>query len=130
MNQWMFAVVLPAVLITSCQKKDDTVPDVNKVAMSVASPQPGQTFHAGDTVFIQATVTYPGELHGYEVKITDSSGMVVHDLAQHVHDDHFIINDKWVPAAGTAAALKLSITASIDHDGEDARKELDFVVKP
>ena len=127
-------IIIPLAVLTSlssCQKKVDTVPDANKVVMNITSPQAGQTFHNGDTVYIKATVNYPGELHGYEVKVVDTaSGFIVYDEAQHIHDDKFVIDDKWVGTATQLTTLKLSISAIVDHNGDDARKELNFQIVP
>lgn len=112
-------------LLAACQKKDNTTPDPGNVVMTISSPSDGQSFKNGDTVQINASISYPSELHGYEVRITDTaSGMIVYDNTQHVHTDHFEINDQWVCSAAQPGTLKLTIITHIDHNGEDARKEL------
>ena len=129
--KFMIPAALFVVLLSACQKKSDTAPDITQVQMTVSSPRAGQTFRAGDTVFINAVVAYPGELHGYEVKITDSaSGQIVYDQAQHIHTDNFTISDKWITASGQSSSYKLSLITSIDHDGDDARKEVNFKIIP
>jgi hypothetical protein len=117
--------------ITSCQKKDNTLIDASQVVINISSPQQNQTYHMGDTIQINADVTYPTELHGYEVKITDTvTGFIVYDDAVHVHDDHFSIQDKWVNTATQPQNLKLQLIALLDHNGDDATKNLNFYYKP
>jgi hypothetical protein len=131
MNYRIAAGFVTLTLLCACQKKDDMAPDANKVVMNITSPRAGQTFRSGDTVFIKATVNYPGELHGYEVKVVDTTtGFIVYDVARHIHDDKFVIDDKWVSSASQPTTLKLSIIAEIDHSGDDARKDLSFQIVP
>lgn len=109
--------------ITSCQKKDDTAPDANKVMITLSSPTDGQTISLGDTLHIAAQISYPSELHGYEITLTDSAtGTVLFSDDEHVHDDHFTINENWLDTLTTAATLQLKITVEIDHNGNEATK--------
>jgi hypothetical protein len=131
MNKRMIAGLGALLLAGACQKNDDIAPDPAKVTMTVISPLPGQIFRSGDTVRLKATVRYPGQLHGYELLLTDSaSGTVVHDLAQHVHADSFDIDGQWISAASQPASIKLSLIADIDHDGDQARQDFSFTVLP
>ncbi|OJW78558.1 MAG: hypothetical protein BGO69_00800 [Bacteroidetes bacterium 46-16] len=127
-------ILVSLILITaicSCQKKDSTAPDPASVSINITSPASGQVYHSGDTISIDADVTYTSELHGYEVKIADTaSGFVVYDDAQHVHDDHFNIHDKWVNTGTQATGLKLTLTAIVDHDGGGTEKNIDFEYQP
>lgn len=127
----IISAALVLIALSACQKKDDTTPDAGKVEMNITSPQPGQVFRNGDTVYINATVSYPSELHGYEVKIEDTAtGITLYDDDQHVHTDHFVIADKWVGTSAQPATLKLTLITEIDHDGNEARKSLIFSLKP
>jgi len=118
-------------LLSACQKKDETVADASNVVTTITSPQSGQQFRSGDTVFIRANISYPSELHGYELKITDTAtGAVLYDDDQHVHSDKIVIEDQWISAATKPLGLKLSIVTEIDHDGHEAEKEVTFGVIP
>ena len=131
MKQLLCAAALVTTILSACQKKDDTVADPLKVTTDISTPALGQTYQNGDTVFINATISYPSELHGYEVKITDTvTGLILFDDAQHVHTDHFEIHDQWKAAASTPTTLLLTVTANIDHDGNDAKTNLNFMVIP
>jgi hypothetical protein len=111
----------------SCQKKDNTSPNPANVAISISSPAKGQVFHIGDTTHMKATVSYPSELHGYEMTITDSAtGNVLFDADEHVHDDHFDIAQTFVYADTVAATLKLDLTVEIDHNGNQKDTTLYF----
>ncbi len=131
MKALLFILLLLSVTIFSCQKKDNITPDATKVTMIITRPDSAQVFRSGDTVHINATVSYPSELHGYEVKIIDTTtGYILYDDAQHVHDDHFIISDTWVCSGTQPAVLKLELIAEVDHNGTDAIKTLFFNYLP
>jgi hypothetical protein len=127
----IIAALLVCTTLAACQKTDGVTPDPAKVTISISSPLAGQIFHSGDTVYINANVTYPSELHGYEVKITDTnSGFIVYDDAEHIHDDHFTISDKWPCTTSLPLGLKLELIANIDHTGDEADKAISFVCTP
>ena len=127
-------IILAFILITalySCQKKDKITATPDSVVINITSPASGQAYHTGDTVFINADVSYPSELHGYEIKVIDTaSGYILYDDVQHVHDDHFSISDKWLCSGTQAIGLKLTLTAAIDHDGNNAEKDITFQYQP
>jgi hypothetical protein len=117
--------------LASCQKKDNTLVDASQVVFSVSSPLSNQVYHKGDTVQILANISYPTELHGYEVKIIDTTtGFIVYDNPTHVHDDHFSVNEQWIDSAAQQQHLKLEVIAVIDHDGDNAIKQINFQYQP
>lgn len=131
----MRSIIATAIAISiaaiGCQKKDNTTPTPSAVDISIASPTASTVYHNGDTVFMNADIAYSTELHGYEVKVTDTaSGLIVYDDDQHVHDDHFSIRDKWVGAGNTALVYKLAIIVALDHDGNNAEKDIYFKYEP
>ncbi|XZF13152.1 MbnP family protein [Chitinophagaceae bacterium MMS25-I14] len=126
MNKSLIAYTIFAfsiLFIASCQKKDDTTPDPSKVTITVLNPQDQQTISHGDTLHIDANITYPSELHGYEIQLTNTTtGEVLFDDDEHVHDDHFTIADMWVDTLNAPVTLQLKITVEIDHNGNEATK--------
>ena len=124
-------IILTLAALSACQKKTDTVADPSKAVITITAPLPGHTYHSGDTVHIKATVTYPGELHGYETKITDTAtGNIAYDNALHVHSDHLDIDETW-PCMGTKPlALKMDLVVEIDHDGTSVSKTILFNYTP
>jgi hypothetical protein len=115
----------------ACQKKDNTTPDAGKVAITVTSPQQGMVYKSNDSVSITASVSYPAELHGYEVMITDTAtGTILYDKAEHTHTDKFVINEKWACTVAKTTTMKFTLSTVVDHAGTVAKKELFFDVKP
>lgn len=132
MKNTLIAGGLGAVLLLgACQKNEAIEPDPAKVSMQISSPLPGQVYRSGDTVRLRAEVRYPGQLHGYELRLVDSAtGTVVHDIARHTHADSFSVDAYWVSAAVRPATVKLILTASIDHESNEGRSEFSFYVRP
>jgi hypothetical protein len=114
--------ICTAVLFTACQKKDNTQPDPQKVTMSIASPAAEQTIHTGDTLRMDADVSYISELHGYEITLSDTAGHIYFSDDQHVHSDHFSIHETWPDTLNQNTRLMLQLTVEIDHNGNEATK--------
>lgn len=127
----ILGVILLAIGASSCQKKDNTPATADQVQINIMSPTPGQIFQQGDSVHLNAKVTFVTELHGYELKITDTAtGFIVYDDDEHVHDDHFDISDVWLDTLAQPATLRLDLEAVVDHDGTVATKTIYLQTHP
>ena len=126
------AITAGIVMISSCQKKSNKTATAADLKITIASPTAGQVYHTGDSVHISASISYPTELHGFELRIIDSAtGTILSDTAQDVHNDHFDITQVWIDTAiHTATTLKLEVVGEIDHTGTSASKELYFKIQP
>jgi len=124
-------ILIIALGLYSCQKKDNTAPDATKVVFNITSPAAGQIYHKGDSVHVKANITYTGELHGYEVKVTDTaSGEILYDDAQQIHNDHFDITDAFSETGIKALGLKLTLTVKLDDNGDVATNTVNFLYQP
>lgn len=127
----IMAALIALCCFAACQKKDDMAVDTSKVITNITSPVNGAIYHNGDTVHIVADVAYPSELHGYEIEITDTSnGNILFTADDHVHTDHFSIDEHWVGSTLQPKGLRLRIITSIDHNGNKATKERYFSLQP
>ena len=125
------AAVAAIVLTAGCQKKSNDAANSAAVNISVQNPVEAQTFHNGDTVRVNAHVTYSSELHGYEVKITDTAtGAVLFDNEEHAHKDAFDISETWAADVTAATNVVLSVAVSVDHNGTVARTEVGIRIEP
>jgi hypothetical protein len=125
------AILASSFLICACQKTNSTVADPAKVTFSIISPYAGQTYNSNDTVQINGNVKYTGEMHGYEVMIIDTAtGIIVYNEAQHVHTDHFVIDDKWTIDVSNPSTFKLVVATIINHNGDTASKEMFITFEP
>lgn len=124
-------ILLCSLALYSCQKKDTTIASPADADIIINTPTPLQTMHQGDTLNISASVSYPTELHGYEIVISDSATDEVYfDYAEHVHADHFDIAQTWTYNGVAAKTLCLKLTTEIDHDGTEASKKIYFKYQP
>lgn len=118
-------------LFGACQKDKGMEADPAQVSVELASPLRGAMYRNGDTVWLRGRVSYPGQMHGYELKLSDSAtGMILHDVAKHVHGDNFTLDGYWIGAVSAATTVNLSLAVSIDHGGGIARHELSFFLLP
>lgn len=126
------AITTGILMMCSCQKKSNKTTTPADMTITIASPTAGQVYHTGDSVHVNASISYPTELHGFEVRIIDSAtGTILSDTAEDVHNDHFDITQVWIDTAiHTATTLKLQVTGEIDHTGTSASKELYFKIQP
>lgn len=130
MKQTIIAFVL-LLTLGACQKSDNTPADPSKVVINISSPQAGQVYKSGDSVRINASVSYPSELHGYEIRITDTlSGFILYDSAVHVHNNEFNISNVWNCTTTKVLGLKLDVIADIDHNGTQGIQSLNFQCTP
>lgn len=130
MKQILFTAAL-LILLGSCQKKDDTAPDPAQVTFQISNPAAGQTFHKGDTLFINATVNYISELHGYDLSLVNAADQsVLFEEQQHVHSDHFTISNYWVDTLSRPTDITLKLTTEIDHAGHEATKTVSIHSQP
>lgn len=132
MNNKIFIAALGLVVAIGCHKKDDDDNDVtpSSVSINVSDPADGQNYHSGDTVYIKAAISAPGELHGYEVQIKDAAGNALFDDAQHTHADKFNVSEKWAIASSAPADLTATIIVYVDHNGAEAKKNLSLHIVP
>ena len=117
--------------IAACQKDKTPAAEPSKVTISISAPVAGAIYHKGDTVNITAAVGYISQMHGYELKIKNkSTGIVYFTADEDVHASAFNVNQQWVDTLSSAAALELEITAEIDHNGNEAEKQVEFNSQP
>ncbi len=106
-NLLVFACIL---ISSSCQKKDDTPVDTTKVTVLFTSLTYGQVFHKGDAIPVNADVSYPGEIAGIGVQITDSTtDSLYYQDDQDTHTDHFLFQRSWVDTLSGSATLQVKI---------------------
>jgi hypothetical protein len=130
MKQTIIAFML-LLALSACQKNNNTIVDPSKVVINITSPKANQVFKSGDSILIDAAVSYPSELHGYEVRITDTlSGFILYDSAVHVHNNQFNVSDVWNCTTTKALGLKLDVIADIDHNGTQGIQSLRFECNP
>lgn len=114
--------------IAACTKDE---PQVNTPKVIIKSPQNGEVFNAGDTVFIQAVLSGKVDLHGYEVTLENmNTAEKVFSYNAHVHHVEINVDTFWVNHVTTESDLTLSILAIGDHAGTTTTESVDMQCKP
>lgn len=127
----VIAIMVWLLPFSSCQKKEQITPEPSKVNIIISSPTASYEYRKGDTVRINASVSYISQMHGYNVRITDkSTNALVYDGEGHVHSDHFDIAEKWVDTINRKTTLLVEISAVIDHQGNAAKAEVTIQNQP
>lgn len=129
----LFATIngLALVVFCGCQKKDTTPVQTDKVSVAISSPVEGQIYRKGDTVKINAAVSYISELHGYELKlINKSNNQELFMTDQHSHSDKYNVSAIWVDTLTSATTLKLELVVEVDHNGNTTTKEINLQSQP
>lgn len=123
--------ILAVLLLAGCQKDDDTPVQPSKVTTTITSPHEGQQLHKGDTLNIEADISYISRLHGYVLRIINqNNNEVVYTTEEHEHSDGFSIREKWVDTLSAPASLTLQVTAEITHEGDTSVSKLTFSSQP
>ena len=121
---WVFIVV-------SCQKKDTTPVDLSKVTVTFSNPAPGQVFHTGDTVQVNANVTYTGEILGIWIQIIDTTtGNKLFEDNHDTHTDHFLLPATWEDTFSSSATLQVRVSVFVANSPIPAVRSDFFVSEP
>lgn len=133
--QFLSAILLASALVmTSCKKDkdgDDDHDTVPTAEIQINSPSAGHEYMAGDTVFINATVTGSATMHGWEFQLKNNADQsVIYSNDAHDHAATYTISDKWVNNLAAHTEVKLVVEATLDHDGHTAQKEVVFHCMP
>lgn len=124
----LFIVSLAGLL--SCQKKTvaPVVPD--EVKISITSPQEGQVYKQGDTVFIKGNISYTSQLHGYITRIKGEAGEIIYETEGHTHGDNIAIAEQWVNTLNTPSKLTLELITVINHNEDKKSINVGFSSQP
>ena len=126
------SIAVIALSISSCTEDENPVIENPQVEFSFQNPSSGTMFHGGDTVFIRGTITYPKNMHGYELSLVNSSQNDTTVFTEHKHIDSksIEINTFWVNNVKHHSDMELHIDAMTDHFGAFERKTIKFHCHP
>lgn len=147
----LLTVLLSAPLFTACKKEgctDETALNYDEkakkddgsceygetpvVTFNISSPAEGTVYYIGDTVYLDATVSSTGELHGYEVVIHNKSNgnAEVFKTENSTHSDHIVVHEMWINNVADHSDMELEITVVTDHEGSMQSKHVHFHCMP
>ncbi len=124
-----------AFFITSCSKKEQNPSPSNnpaeKAVFDIQSPKEGTVFNIGDTVWLKGTVTTQDDLHGYDVKITNTTAQsVVFFGGDHLHGNTIVLNSFWVNNVKSPSEMVFELAIAKNHSGDIERQLVNFHCHP
>lgn len=128
LSNYLMVLFGSAVLMAGC-KKDEHTP--NTADIQIAAPVDSHTYEYGDTVSVNATITAPEPMHGWELhlrKTADQSEVYTTDA--HDHAATYNVTGYWVNNVTEHTPMELEVIATIDHDGNTASKKVYFHCHP
>jgi hypothetical protein len=115
-------IIALVLLFSSCKKSGETVPEPT-IIINIQSPVEGMVLAQGDTLYLNATISSPVEIHGYEWKIKDkANGTDLKWVTEHAHGKNFTISGEYVNQVSAKTEAELEIVVEVNHEGEEARK--------
>ncbi|RYY87423.1 MAG: hypothetical protein EOO15_11880 [Chitinophagaceae bacterium] len=127
--QLIFRYGFLLLLLPACTRHsgDVAAPESMAATLTIAQPLAGAIFHIGDTVTIEADAIAPATIHGYEVEIhrlNDTTKLFYAHV--HDHNDTLQISKRWVNDRSTPVALEARITLTLDHEGHQLQRSVNF----
>lgn len=124
----LLLLALISLFFIACTKEEE---QLNIPVVNILSPTDGESFNAGDTIFIRAEMSGKVDLHGYEVIIAnDSAEEEVFHYNAHVHGAEITADTFWINTVNTHSDMTLSITAIGDHAGTKTTESVSFHCMP
>lgn len=117
MNILKISLYTSLLLLTACQKRDDSSANPANLNIRIDKPLEGQSFFKGDTVFLSASASYTAELHGYEWILQTADSTILWRIDEHLHGSQFQIDTFWVNDRETSETLNLQLNVEVDHEG-------------
>jgi len=107
-------------VLVGCHNHDDHDHDpVSSVTFDWRLPAQGSTVRLGDSLKVEGTLTYPTEMHGYEVVISKFSDSLnpVYNGSEHSHGAQLIVAKKWKNGLADSTLLLVKVEVAKDHSG-------------
>ncbi len=124
-NLLVFVMILFAL---SCQKKDNMPVDTTAVSVLFTDLTYGQVFHKGETIPVNALVSYPGEIVGVYADISDSaSGTLFYEDNADTHTNNFDFKRSWVDTLSDATTLQVKITVFLANNTSKPAERVIYV---
>ena len=113
----------------SCSKDDEDkkAEEPVKDLISIYSPSENQIFKNGDTLNIHAKISSSTKLHGYEITVMENLDTLF-SKDEHWHGFEIDLQEKWKIEVDSTTTLKVEVRVTLDHDGNEAAKDINIVV--
>ena len=125
-----YALILSAIIgFSSCAEENGK--EKNSAVITITGPVENGYIHHTDTLEIRGTIVSVMDLHGYNISIrrADTQSEVFY-YDDHYHGNNKNLNINWPCTVNEDVQLKLTITATLDHEGSAAIKSVSFNCEP
>lgn len=129
MKKISYAIVLTALpmFLFSCQKQEGEEHPSNSAVITITQPTANDELSHNDTLAIRGTIVSVLDMHGYNVSIKKVSDQTeVFSFEDHYHGMNKNLNVNWPCSLNEDIELQLTITATLDHDGNTAAQSVNF----
>jgi hypothetical protein len=103
-------------VVASCGKSDTVKPTI-----TFLSPTDNQSFVAGQTVLIQATITDNNEIHGVHLTVTKGTTDHLIHSEEHIDAKSYTLNNSFIVQSGFTYTIEIEAD---DHDQNTTTVEI------
>lgn len=128
----LLIILLVVTGLTACRKERAGDQPEPTITVNISSPAYESVFHSGDTVYINATVESPVELHGYswEIRNKSDNSLLASIPHQHTHGKFLSAAGMWISDVTTEITAVFMLKVTVDHEGEEKITTTEFLCKP
>jgi hypothetical protein len=107
-------------LLAGCHDHDDhDHGPITNVSFDWRLPVQGSTVRLGDSLRIEGSLSYPTEMHGYEVVVSkfQDSAVALFSSSEHAHGTALTVGKKWKNGLADSTLLLVKVEVARDHSG-------------
>lgn len=127
----IFLAIVAIMYLIGCRKTAIITAETTHLTVEIVSPTADATFQRGDTVIIKAHITNDVSIHGFEVKMMNTTqNKVLFDAASHAHGTDIDVQYSLIATGDTLANWTLQVITTLDHSSEPVVTERRFTYRP
>ncbi len=124
-------IFIYSLFFLSCSKNTETVQDKFNTRIVFHTPDEGNEYRKGDTIFIRAEITSDVSMHGFEILIHPGiTGQSVSLKSKHTHGKVIQAETYWVADIDRKSEVQIEVVAAIDHLGNNLSAFRHIVCNP
>lgn len=122
----LLLAILPLVFF-SCKKEKEEEHETNSAVITITQPMANGQLSHNDTLAIRGSIVSVLDMHGYNVSIKKVSDQTeVFSFEDHYHGMNKNLNVNWPCELNENVELQLTITATLDHEGNTTAQSVNF----
>jgi hypothetical protein len=113
----LITALFVCIAFSACKKADTTAPMVH-----ITNPTDGQSFTAGQTIHVQATLSDNTEIHHIHCRVDNTNtGQEILHFEDHIDQSTYNMDQSFTTQAGVT--YKIEVEAD-DHSGNDTKVDI------